>query len=539
MSEKGPIRIVTVDDLPLMRSGLRAFLTAYEEFSLVGEASNGEEALQLCELLMPEVVVMDLKMPVMDGVAATRQIRQRWPQIKVLALISFRDKELIDRALEAGVAGYALKDLTADELVEAVRRVYRGKRRDSVKMRQSPEQAELLEQLVQAMDQASTDRTRLAGLLRSQLPGLFPSCQIEVHIFPNQNLLCYPAERVDTLPEAAWRWIQTRLEAQVFELDELMPWGIELPGDGQLLLAPLLMQTGGPLGGIGILQHAAEIDLWEHLPFVKELAGRISQAVEKGRWADLPFRSQLMDQELANAGKIQTGILPEKPPQLRGWDLASRLEPALQTSGDFYDFIPLTNNNWGFVIADVSDKGMGAALFMALSSTLFRTYATQYATLPSFVVSQVNERILSDTRSEMFVTAFYAILEPETGRMRYVNAGHNPPYLISSQKGKPFDRLRATGMALGVMEGTVWNQKIVKFIPGDVLLLYTDGVTEAQDKSGRFYGERRLQEVLRSLGSRPAQEILEAVLDDLKRFTGGMQQQDDVTMIVIRRKPEG
>ena len=174
---------------------------------------------------------------------------------------------------------------------------------------------------------------------------------------------------------------------------------------------------------------------------------------------------------------------------------------------------------------------------MALSSTLFRTYATQYATLPSFVISQVNERILSDTRSEMFVTAFYAILEPDTGRMRYVNAGHNPPYLISNQKGKPFDRLRATGMALGVMEGTVWNQKIVKFIPGDVLMLYTDGITEAQDRTGRFYGERRLQDVLRSLGNRPAQEILDAVLEDLEKFTRGAQQQDDVTMIVIRRKP--
>jgi phosphoserine phosphatase RsbU/P len=172
-----------------------------------------------------------------------------------------------------------------------------------------------------------------------------------------------------------------------------------------------------------------------------------------------------------------------------------------------------------------------------LSSTLFRTYATQYATLPVFALSQVNERILSDTRSEMFVTAFYAVLEPETGRMRYVNAGHNPPYLISSQKGKPFDRLRATGMALGVMADSVWQQKIVRFSPGDVLLLYTDGVTEAQDHSGRFYGEQRLQEVLRSLGSRPASEILEKILSDLKDSLGVTPQQDDVTLIVLRRKP--
>jgi DNA-binding NarL/FixJ family response regulator len=539
MSERKPIRLVTVDDLPLMRSGLRAFLTAYEEFSLVGEASNGEEAIQLCELLSPDMVLMDLKMPLMDGVTATRQIRQRWPGIKVLALISFRDKELVNEALEAGAAGYALKDLTADELAETVRRVYSRRRGSSVRLKENPGQTDLLERLAQAMDQATADRTRLAGLLRSQLPGLFPGCQIEVRLFPNQSLLYYPADRSDTPPEGAWRWLQTRLESQVFDLSSPRPWSSELLVEGQLMLAALTSNTGLPLGGISIWHYGSDIDLWEHLGFVKALAGKVSQAVEKGRWSGAPIRGQLLETEMANAGKIQTGILPEKPPCLRGWDLASRLEPARETSGDFYDFIPLINQNWGFVIADVSDKGMGAALFMALSSTLFRTYATQYATLPSFAISQINERILSDTRSEMFVTAFYGVLEPDTGRMRYVNAGHNPPYLMSDQKGKPFDRLRATGMALGVMEDAVWKQKVIRFSPGDVLLLYTDGITEAQDTQGRFYGERRLQDVMRSIGSRPAEEILEAVLDDLRRFIDGAPQQDDVTLIVIRRLPEG
>jgi serine phosphatase RsbU (regulator of sigma subunit)/CheY-like chemotaxis protein len=524
--------------LPLMRSGLRAFLTAYEEFSLVGEASNGEEAIQLCELLQPDIVLMDLKMPVMDGVAATRLIRQRWPKIKVLALISFRDTELVQAALQAGAAAHALKDVTADELAETIRRLYQKRRVSTPKAGLPSEQADLLEQLVQAMDIASTDRTRLSGLLRSHLPGFFPGCQIELRIFPNQSLLCYPADHLDFLPDAAWRWLQSRAETLAFSPGEPVPWGGRLSADGQLLLTPLISSSSGQsLGGLCILQHGLDTDLWERLPFVKDLAGRVSQAIEKSHTVGLPPQRPRLDQELANAGKIQTGILPEKPPQLRGWDIASRLEPALQTSGDFFDFIPLTNNNWGFLIADVSDKGMGAALFMALSSTLFRTYATQYATLPVFALSQVNERILSDTRSEMFVTAFYGVLEPETGRMRYVNAGHNPPYLISSQKGKPFDRLRATGMALGVMEDSVWQQKIVRFTPGDVLLFYTDGVTEAQDRSGRFYGEQRLQEVLRSHSNRTANEILESILADLNDFLGGASQQDDVTLIVLRRNP--
>src|SRR5512136_3211071 len=128
MGDKNSIRLVTADDLPLMRSGLRAFLTAYEEFSLVGEASNGEEALQLRELLKPDIVLMDLKMPVMDGVMATRLIRQRWPKIKVLALVSFRDTELVQAALDAGAAAHALKDVTADELAETIRRLHQKRR---------------------------------------------------------------------------------------------------------------------------------------------------------------------------------------------------------------------------------------------------------------------------------------------------------------------------------------------------------------------------------------------------------------------------
>ena len=538
MNEKPPIRLIAVDDLPLMRSGLRSFLTAYPDFNLVGEASNGEEAIQLCGLMAPDMVVMDLQMPVMDGVEATRQIHQRWPAIKVLALVNFRDDELIEQAFEAGIAGYALKDVSADELAESIRRIYQGKRHSTSRPRRSRQQIALLEHLAQGIDLVSNDRTRLAGLLRGGLPGLFPDSQIEIRLFPDQSLLCYPVEQLKALPQAAWRWLQIRPEAHVIRLGQSAPWGGALPGDGQLLLTPLLSHTGNPLGGIGIIQPAGEIDLWDHLGFIKELAAQISQAVERSTWTDRQIRVQLVDQELVNAGKIQTGILPEKPPVLRGWEMASILEPALQTSGDFYDFIPLINNNWGFVIADVSDKGMGAALFMALSSTLFRTYATQYATLPSFALSQINERILSDTRSEMFVTAFYAVLEPDTGRIRSVNAGHNPPYLISSQKGKPFDRLRSTGMALGVMESAGWRQKVARLAPGDLLVLYTDGVTEAQDRQGRFYGEHRLQDLLRSLGVRPAQEVLEAVLADVKRFTGSAPQQDDITLIVIRRQAE-
>ncbi len=221
-------------------------------------------------------------------------------------------------------------------------------------------------------------------------------------------------------------------------------------------------------------------------------------------------------------------------PRLPGWDFAARLEPALETSGDFFDIIPLANNHWGLVIADVSDKGMGAALFMALSSTLIRTYAIQYPTLPALSISTVNERILNDSRSGMFVTTFYAVLEPNSGRLRYVNAGHNPPLLISGARGKQVDRLRSTGMALGVMGDMIWKQKVTRMLPGDVLVMYTDGLTDSRNPYGHYYDEGRLQNIIRRAAN-SAQEILDAILEDLDAFTGGAARFDDVTLLVIRR----
>ena len=144
--------------------------------------------------------------------------------------------------------------------------------------------------------------------------------------------------------------------------------------------------------------------------------------------------SELMARELYMAGKIQADLLPEKAPVLAGWQISAELEPARETSGDFYDFIPLTQQKLGLVIADVSDKGMGAALFMALSSSLVRTYAARFPTLPSLTLSAVNERILTDTRGSMFVTSFFGILEQHTGRLIYTNAGHPPGFIISNPR---------------------------------------------------------------------------------------------------------
>jgi len=250
-----------------------------------------------------------------------------------------------------------------------------------------------------------------------------------------------------------------------------------------------------------------------------------------------PRTQDVIAYELTMAARIQADILPEEAPVIAGWELCAQVQPAHETSGDFYDFIPLNNHKWGLVVADVTDKGMGAALFMALTSTLIRNYANHFPTLPALTLSAVSERILSDTRGDMFVTAFLGILEPHTGRLTFANAGHPPGYLVSQQRGKlSVESLSHTGMALGVTETARWKQKIVRFMPGDYLILYTDGITEAQNEFGDFFGENRLMDAALERYGKTAREMQTAILDEVNHFMGSTPRQDDIAMVIIRRK---
>ena len=240
-------------------------------------------------------------------------------------------------------------------------------------------------------------------------------------------------------------------------------------------------------------------------------------------------------QEMALAGRMQSSLLPRDPPELPGWQLAATLMPARETSGDFYDFIPLPGGRMGIVIADVADKGMGAALYMALSRTLIRTYAADYADRPDLALRAASERILADTGAELFVTVFYGILEPSGGTLTYCNAGHYPPYLLSSKEGDPVEVLPGRGMALGVLQDTRWGHTTLQLEPGAVLLLYTDGVVDAQDSREERFGSERMVDVVRSSLARSARGVQEALLAQLQRFMGDEPQFDDITFIVVER----
>ncbi len=243
--------------------------------------------------------------------------------------------------------------------------------------------------------------------------------------------------------------------------------------------------------------------------------------------------------ELALAWQIQESILPDELPPVAGWKLSATLKPARETSGDFYDVISLPNGRLGILIADVADKGMGAALYMALSRTLIRTYAFEYDSQPEIVLSATNRRLLMDIHASMFVTVFYGILDPATGTLTYCNAGHNPPYLLSAQNGGAVQVLLKTGMVLGVVEDMDWKQETVQLAPGDVLLLYTDGITEAQNLQEEFFGEKRLLETVQANRGHSAQDIQGALIAEVLKFAGDAPQFDDITlMVVVRALPK-
>jgi sigma-B regulation protein RsbU (phosphoserine phosphatase) len=247
----------------------------------------------------------------------------------------------------------------------------------------------------------------------------------------------------------------------------------------------------------------------------------------------------LAPQELAlyptlSAHDIQASLLPAGVPRIEDWTFVASLEPACHFSGDLYDFISLPGGRWGVLVADVADKGMPAALYMALFRMLVRDHAPGYADDPAACLQAVNDQLLAETRADLFVTAFYGILDPATGEMRFSNAGHNPPYLCH-RDGAPPGALRTAGMALGIMPHVQLGHAGVRLAPGDYVVLYTDGLTEAHDQAFNEFGKARLlAEIVRWDGA-PVETIHHFVRVAVRKFVGDAPQSDDLTLVVIGR----
>ena len=239
-----------------------------------------------------------------------------------------------------------------------------------------------------------------------------------------------------------------------------------------------------------------------------------------------------LEKELEIARGIQQSFLPDDVPHVPGIEIAAVTLPAREVGGDFYDFIPLSGETWGLAIADVSGKGVPAAIFMALSRTLIRATASGPIS-PALGLRHANDLILADSRSCMFVTLFYAVLNGAEKTLRYVNAGHNPPLLLKPGEADVV-LLRAEGIALGVLENIQLKEAEIRLDPGDVIALYTDGVTEAINARGEQFGQERLARTVAENRGLAAGEILARVKAAVTAFAGDQPQFDDITLMILK-----
>lgn len=244
--------------------------------------------------------------------------------------------------------------------------------------------------------------------------------------------------------------------------------------------------------------------------------------------------------ELAIAAEIQQSFLPDTISQIEGYDIAARSVMAKEVGGDFFDVIPLEvvplgTGKLGIMIADVSGKGIPAALFMALSRIVVRVNATWYASRPAAAIRDANTIISHDSKSGMFVTLFYGLLDSSTRTFTYVNAGHNPPIHYSAADSS-LSELEATGIAMGLLDDAHYAQDTVQMAPGDLLILYTDGITEAENAQQEMFGLERLKNVIHTSHTLSPAEIIEEILTSVREFTGDHPQSDDITLMVIRSR---
>lgn len=402
-------------------------------------------------------------------------------------------------------------------------------------------QLEELERLGRAILNDPPDASTLPKLLEEHVPPMFSSSGILIWTEESGTLLNYPANlNVERAP--MWSWLHTQSQARFFQTDQPVPWLEKTPPHAPLLMAPVLHpEHSHAIGGVYIEVRSLAV-IWDErslaalLPAVQTLSAQVASALRRAQVYYETLAMQKTLQELSLARSIQASFLPEKLPQLGGWQLHAALEPARQIAGDFYDFMAFPNGQVGIVIADVADKGLGPALYMALSSTLLRTFASQYPTEPARVLSATNQRILQDARANLFVTVFYGVLNPETGQLVYANAGHPPAFLISREQPTQQQSLRNTGMPLGIDLDATWREEEIQLAPGDVLILYTDGVTDAQNNQGQFIDRQAVLNCIYQHLEHPVQTIQESIFDEIHQFVGEAPRFDDITLVIVKRE---
>jgi sigma-B regulation protein RsbU (phosphoserine phosphatase) len=270
----------------------------------------------------------------------------------------------------------------------------------------------------------------------------------------------------------------------------------------------------------------------EDLRLLTLLANLAAVKIENSKVVELSIEKEKMQKELALAAQIQKDFLPKETPLFPGFDIAGHMITCYQVGGDYYDFIPIDQDRLGITIADVSGKGVGASLLMAsLRASLHAEVHPHYNM--EKMAAKLNDFVHRSSAINSFITFFFGEMNRETGEMRYVNAGHNPPIVID-KKGS-IERLESSGLCLGMFPHTEYKVLPATLAAGDTAVFYTDGITESRNRENKEFQEEKLTKLIKKQAASSAKELMDKIFTEVGNFTSGMEQMDDMTLVVIKR----
>ena len=352
------------------------------------------------------------------------------------------------------------------------------------------------------------------------------------------------------VPMGAWRTIRVGKGISGKTVEERKPRLLEagqcLPPDWEeeraryqavsFLSVPLLYSTPGAeekvLGVINLADKTSGIFTSGDLKLLTAIASQAAISIYKSRLVEELREAERVRREMEIAHRIQMGLLPEKPPQVRGIELAGRCVPASEVGGDYYDFLD-EEERLDLIIADVSGHSVGSALMMAITRSVLRSEIARNRS-PAKALATTNTALYNDlSKAELFISVFHANYHKETKTLSYANGGHNPPLLWRTAERRCIP-LNADGMLLGILADVDYEERELKLRPGDILVLYTDGVTEARNKAGELFGEERLRQAIKEGRQLSAAELLEEIYRRVYEHCGGTPQRDDITLIVMK-----
>lgn len=378
-----------------------------------------------------------------------------------------------------------------------------------------------------------TESKRVARLLIYTVIGQFLVQKFAVVYFEGKSVKILESKFPDdSLPETLIRLGVQRI-SNFISKEEIEKQYTELISFGIELIVPMRLQEETK-GLILLGKRAIEAEYSEtDIDYINSVASLAIVSIENQRLFKEALEKQKLEEDLEIAREIQRNLLPHKIPQFKNFDLAATTVFSKQVGGDYYDVIPLDQNNFCVAVADVSGKGVSAALMMANLQAFLKTICKQGMRIDE-ATGLINDLISENTTEGKFITFFWAIIDDDKKQMQYVNAGHNPPLLI--RKGKII-KLDKGGIILGVMKSIIpYLSETVQLVKNDVIILFTDGVSEAMNQNGEEFSDERLEKLSLSLAEKPAVEISNIIQNEVNKYAFGTVQSDDITLMVIKVK---